>query len=102
VFFTDVTDERASPARGARHAAPPGIWSWSWRFGRRGIRSGHVAGIVRWHSATSAAAEELVAGRQAVLERMRRAGVTVLDVSPQAMTAAVVNKYLEIKGRGAL
>ena len=51
---------------------------------------------------TSAAAEELVAGRQAVLERMRRAGVTVLDVSPQAMTAAVVNKYLEIKSRGAL
>jgi hypothetical protein len=43
-----------------------------------------------------------VAGRHAVLERMRRAGVNVLDVSPQAMTAAVVNKYLEIKGRGAL
>ena len=51
---------------------------------------------------TSAAAEELVAGRQAVLERMRRAGVSVLDVSPQAKTAAVVNKHLEIKGRGAL
>lgn len=43
-----------------------------------------------------------MAGRQAVLERMRRAGVSVLDVSPQAKTAAVVNKYLEIKGRGAL
>jgi hypothetical protein len=50
----------------------------------------------------SAAAEELVAGRHSVLERMRRAGVSVLDVSPQTMAAAVVNKYLEIKGRGAL
>jgi hypothetical protein len=26
----------------------------------------------------------------------------VIDVSPQAMTAAVVNRYLEIKARGAL
>jgi hypothetical protein len=33
---------------------------------------------------------------------MRNAGVTALDVSPHAMTAAVVNRYLEIKGRGAL
>ena len=33
---------------------------------------------------------------------MRRAGVEVLDVSPTAMTAAVVNRYLEIKARGAL
>ena len=29
-------------------------------------------------------------------------GATVLDVSPGEMTAAVVNRYLEIKGRGAL
>ena len=29
-------------------------------------------------------------------------GVTILDVSPRAMTAAVVNRYLEIKARGAL
>jgi hypothetical protein len=33
---------------------------------------------------------------------MRAAGVTVLDVSPAAMTAAVVNRYLEIKARGTL
>jgi hypothetical protein len=30
------------------------------------------------------------------------AGVTVLDVSPTAMTTAVVNRYLEIKARGTL
>jgi uncharacterized protein (DUF58 family) len=50
----------------------------------------------------SAAAEELILARAEALERMRHAGVTVLDVSPQAMTAAVVNRYLEIKARGAL
>jgi len=33
---------------------------------------------------------------------MRRAGASVVDVSPQAMTASVVNRYLEIKARGAL
>jgi len=50
----------------------------------------------------SAAAEELILGRAEALERMRHAGVTVLDVSPQAMTAAVVNRYLEIQARGTL
>lgn len=50
----------------------------------------------------SAAAEELIAARSGALEQMRAAGVTVLDVSPEEMTAAVVNRYLEIKARGVL
>ena len=50
----------------------------------------------------AAAAEELLAARAEALERMRRSGVSVLDVSPHAMTAAVVNRYLELKARGAL
>lgn len=50
----------------------------------------------------SAAAEELVMAREEALVRMRHAGVTVLDVSPRLMTAAVVNRYLEIKARGSL
>jgi uncharacterized protein (DUF58 family) len=104
VFFTDVIDERASRSlvghvtrSAARHLVVVVA-----------LRNDDVfeAAIPRGERDlalyTSAAAEELVAGRQAVLERMRRAGVNVLDVSPQAMTAAVVNKYLEIKGRGAL
>ena len=33
---------------------------------------------------------------------MRDAGVVVLDVAPDAMAAAVVNQYLELKSRGAL
>lgn len=48
-----------------------------------------------------AAAEEVIQAREAALERMRRAGVVVLDVSPQTMTAGVVNRYLELKARGA-
>ena len=50
----------------------------------------------------SAAAEELIQAREEALLRMRRAGVSVLDVSPQMMTAGVINRYLEIKARGLL
>ncbi|HEX2778255.1 MAG TPA: DUF58 domain-containing protein [Gemmatimonadaceae bacterium] len=50
----------------------------------------------------SAAAEELLSARDEALWRMRRAGVSVLDVSPTKMTAAVINRYLELKGRSAV
>jgi uncharacterized protein (DUF58 family) len=50
----------------------------------------------------SAAAEELLLEREEALARMRRSGVSVLDVSPQLMTAAVVNRYLAIKARASL
>jgi uncharacterized protein (DUF58 family) len=50
----------------------------------------------------AAAAEELIAERAMALQRMRDAGVVVLDVAPDAMAAAVVNQYLELKARGAL
>lgn len=50
----------------------------------------------------SAAAEELVREREEALARMRGAGIAVLDVVPTRMTAAVVNRYLEIKARGEL
>jgi uncharacterized protein (DUF58 family) len=50
----------------------------------------------------SAAAEELLLERNEALARMRQAGVSVLDVSPRVMTAAVVNRYLAIKARAAL
>ncbi|HUQ82700.1 MAG TPA: DUF58 domain-containing protein [Gemmatimonadaceae bacterium] len=104
VFFTDVIDERASRALVAhvtrsatRHLVVVVALRNDDVFQAAVPRGDRDVALY-----TSAAAEELVAGRQAVLERMRRAGVNVLDVSPQAMTAAVVNKYLEIKGRGAL
>jgi len=50
----------------------------------------------------SAAAEELVLARGEALQRMRMTHVSVVDVSPSRMTAAVVNRYLEIKSRGEL
>ena len=50
----------------------------------------------------SAAAAELLAERAMALQRMRDAGVVVLDVAPDAMAAAVVSQYLELKARGAL
>jgi len=104
VFFTDVIDERASRALVAhvtRSAARHLVVVVALR--NDAVFEAAIPRGEREQSLyTSAAAEELVAGRHAVLERMRRAGVNVLDVSPQAMAAAVVNKYLEIKGRGAL
>jgi len=49
-----------------------------------------------------AAAESLLDARADALQRMRRSGVQVLDVPPQAMSAALVNRYLSIKARGEL
>jgi uncharacterized protein (DUF58 family) len=50
----------------------------------------------------NAAAAELIESREEALERMRRAGAVVLDVSPSTMTASLVNRYLELKARGAI
>jgi uncharacterized protein (DUF58 family) len=50
----------------------------------------------------SAAAEELLLARAGAIQRMRQAGVSVIDVSPRAMTAAVINHYLEVKARASL
>jgi uncharacterized protein (DUF58 family) len=51
---------------------------------------------------SSVAAEELLAARHEAIVRMRRAGVSVLDVSPKQLATAVVNHYLELKARGSL
>jgi uncharacterized protein (DUF58 family) len=40
--------------------------------------------------------------REEALARMRRTGVSVLDVPAAHMAAAVVNRYLDIKARGLL
>jgi uncharacterized protein (DUF58 family) len=50
----------------------------------------------------SVAAEELLGARNEAIVRMRRAGVSVLDVSPTKLATAVVNHYLELKARGSL
>lgn len=104
VFFTDVMDVRASRslvaqlARGAqRHLVVVVALRNDALFAAAEPHAERAPALYE-----SAVAEELIAAREEVLERMRRVGVTVLDVSPSAMTAAVVNRYLEIKGRGAL
>lgn len=50
----------------------------------------------------ASAAEEMLTARETALARMRATGVSVVNVSPTVMTAAVVNRYLEIKARSAL
>lgn len=104
VIFTDVIDARASQAlvahttRGAAHHLPLVV----------ALRNDALLAAARPDAPTSsrlyeaAAAEELLSARAEALARMRQAGVAVVDVSPRAMTAAVVNRYLEVKGRGAL
>ena len=105
VFFTDVMDARASRSLIAF-------------LGRAAVR--HVVVVVALRneallaaaqapasSAASqvylaAAAEELVQEREEALARMRRTGVSVLDVPAAHMAAAVVNRYLDIKARGLL
>jgi uncharacterized protein (DUF58 family) len=105
VMFTDVIDVRSSRSllalttRGARVHLPVVV----------ALRNDALVAAATPSAATttdalyeSAAAEELLSARDEALERMRQAGVSVLDVKPQAMTAAVINRYLEIKGRGLL
>jgi uncharacterized protein (DUF58 family) len=104
VFITDVIDPRASQAliahvsrSTARHLAVVVALRNDAIFAAALPR---VVGADTLFE--SAAAEELILAREEALLRMRRAGVTVIDVSPYAMTASLINRYLEIKSRGAL
>ena len=105
VLYTDVVDPRASQALIALTA----------RSAQRHVlvvvalrNDALMAAAVPTRESTSAqlyesaAAEELVMAREAALARMRHAGVSVLDVSPRLMAAAVINRYLEIKARASL
>jgi uncharacterized protein (DUF58 family) len=105
VFFTDVIDVRASQAllahvsrSAARHLALVVALRNDAIFAAALPGQADSAGSLY----ESASAEELILAREEALERMRRAGVVVLDVSPQVMTASVINRYLELKARGAL
>ncbi len=49
-----------------------------------------------------AAAEELLGAREAALAEMRGRGIMVLDVMPAAASAAVVERYHQLKRRGLL
>ena len=106
VFYTDVIDPRASQSliahttRGAQHHLPVVVALRNESL----VAAAATGGGGRTTTAVyeRAAAEELLSAREEALQRMRQAGVSVIDVRPQAMTAAVVNRYLELKGRGAV
>ena len=105
VLFTDVVDPRASRAliaHTARSAARHMLLVVALRNDRlmeAAVPGEHASAGKLFESV---AAEELVAAREEALLRMRRAGVELLDVSPAAMTPAVINRYLAIKARGSL
>lgn len=105
VLFTDVVDVRSSralialTARSAERHLPLVVALRNEQLVRAAVPH---AGGTEADAYESAAAEELLVAREAVLQRMRQAGVAVLDVAPTAMTAALVNRYLEIKERSAL
>jgi len=104
VFFTDVIDARSSRALIAyvgRSAARHLVLVVALRNDAL-LAAAQPAADRASALFEAAAAEELIAARAEALERMRRSGVAVLDVSPQSMTAAVVNRYLELKSRGAI
>src|SRR5215213_6320721 len=49
-----------------------------------------------------AVAEMLMDERRVVLDTLNRSGVLTLDVPADKLTVSVINKYLELKGRGAI
>ena len=104
VLFTDVIDRFASDALVAQVATlrprhlPLAVT----------LRNPEIDAAATLRPATTrdafrkAAAEELLHAREEALGHMRRAGVLVIDVTPQRAAQAVVAKYLELKRRGAL
>lgn len=105
VLFTDVVDARSSralialTARSAERHLPLVIALRNEELMAAAVPS---TGTDDERSYASAAAEELLSARDGALQNMRQAGVAVLDTSPATMTAALINRYLEIKERSAL
>jgi uncharacterized protein (DUF58 family) len=49
-----------------------------------------------------AMAQRMLSERESALERLRGSGVGILDVDASELTIATVNRYLNLKSRGAL
>jgi uncharacterized protein (DUF58 family) len=104
VLFTDVIDRFASDALVANVATlrprhlPLAVT----------LRNPELDAVATRRPATprdafrKAAAEELLHAREDALGHMRRAGVLVIDVTPERAAQAVVAKYLDLKRRGTL
>lgn len=105
VLFSDVIDARSSRAlithtthSGSRHLHVV-VAMRSEALFRAGLPTDASTSDSLY---VNAAAEELVLAREEALQRMRRSGVTVVDVASGSVSASIVDRYLEIKGRGAL
>ncbi len=104
VLFTDVIDRFASDALVANVASlrprhvPLAVT----------LRNPELDGVAALRPTVprdafrKAAAEELLHAREEALGHMRRAGVLVIDVTPQRAAQAVVSKYVDLKRRGVL
>jgi uncharacterized protein (DUF58 family) len=105
VLYSDVIDSRSSQSIIA-HTVRSAVRHLPLVIALRNDQLAAVATPSEVTASTSlyenAAAEELVSAREEALTRMRRAGVSVLDVSPQTMSVAVINRYLELKARASL
>lgn len=105
VLFTDVIDVRSSralialTARSAERHLPLVVALRNEALLAAAVPHGGAPELAAYECA---AAEELIEAREGALQTMRQAGVAVVDVPPTAMTAAVVNRYLDIKQRAAL
>jgi uncharacterized protein (DUF58 family) len=104
VLFTDVIDRTASDALVAQAATlrprhlPLAVTLRDPALEHLAVARPHEAG----EAFERAAAEELLGAREAALADMRARGVMVLDVLPAAASAAVVERYHQLKRRGML
>jgi uncharacterized protein (DUF58 family) len=105
VLFTDVMDVRSSravialTARSAERHLPLVVALRNEQLVLTSIPSPDASDEQTYESV---AAEELLSARDEALQIMRQAGVAVLDTAPTGMTAALINRYLEIKERSTL
>ncbi len=104
VFFTDVIDRFASDALVANVATlrprhlPLAVTLRNPELDRAAMQRPETPR----DAYRKAAAEELLHAREEALGHMRRAGVLVIDVTPERAAQAVVAKYLDLKRRGTL
>lgn len=104
VLFTDVIDRTASDALVAQTAAlRPRHLPLAVTLRDPALEALAVARPTGPGDAFErAAAEELLGAREAALAEMRARGVMVLDALPAAASAAVVERYHQLKRRGML
>jgi uncharacterized protein (DUF58 family) len=104
VLFTDVIDRFASDALVANVATlrprhlPLAVTLRNAELDRAAMQRP----VTPRDAYRKAAAEELLHAREEALGHMRRAGVLVIDVTPERAAQAVVAKYLDLKRRGTL